>query len=159
MSKEILKMFILDINLNITNLRIAASLRANELRYFWVCSPGPAGHERQSSLDVQRPHAVSTIWTISITYNIVFGSGMLMKTSQILDECLLKWQKYLKYMDKHQVLLPSSRSTKYLCFSKGWRQVYQVLDILHQVPSTNILLNPNPDLIPDILANLHCKMC
>ena len=55
-SQEILKISILDMNLKINNLRLQPHLPlANDLRYFW-----PADQGRQSSIDVWRPHAVST---------------------------------------------------------------------------------------------------
>ena len=55
-SQEILKISILDMNLKINNLRLQPHLPcANDSRYFWS-----ADHERQSSLDVWRSHAVST---------------------------------------------------------------------------------------------------
>ena len=57
-SQEILKISILDMNLKIDDLRLQPHLPcANDLGYFW-----PADQGRQSSLDVWRPHAVSTQW-------------------------------------------------------------------------------------------------
>ena len=55
-SQEILKISILDVNLKINNLSLLPHLPcANDLRYFW-----PTDQERQSTLDVWRPHAVSS---------------------------------------------------------------------------------------------------
>ena len=55
-SQEILNISILDMNLKINNLRLQPHLQcANDLRHSW-----PADQWRQSSLDVWRPHAVST---------------------------------------------------------------------------------------------------
>ena len=59
---------------------------------------------------------------------------------------MLIWQKYLKVLGQVLSTLPSSTS-KYqvlLNFKMSSTSKYQVLKILHQVPSTSTLLDPNP---------------
>ena len=74
-SQEILKISILGVNLKINNLRLLPHLPcANGLRFFW-----PADQERQSSLDVWRPHAVSTQYELFQQFIIMVFSGDLLK--------------------------------------------------------------------------------
>ena len=62
-------------NLKIIDLRLHPHLPcANDLRYFW-----PADQGRQSSLDVWRPHAVSTQYEPFIII-MVFSGDFLKKT-------------------------------------------------------------------------------
>ena len=61
---------------------------------------------------------------------------------------MLIWQKYLKVLGQVSSTLPSSTS-KYqvlLNFKVSSTSKHQVLEILHQVPSTSTLLDPNPDI-------------
>ena len=62
-------------NLRINTLRLQPHLScANDLRYFW-----PADQGRQSSLDVWRPHAVSTQYEPFQQFIIMVFSGDLLK--------------------------------------------------------------------------------
>ena len=78
---------------------------------------------------------------------MVFSGELFTRTiHKFKTEYLLIWQKVLEYLDKYQVLWPSSTS-KYqvlLNFKRSSTSKYQVLNNLHQVPSTSTLLDPNP---------------
>ena len=66
---------------------------------------------------------------------------------------MLIWQKYLKVLGQVSSTLPSS-TIKYqvlLYFKVSSTSKYQVLKILHQVPSTSTLLDPNPDIVQEII--------
>ena len=68
---------------------------------------------------------------------------------------MLNWQKYLKVLGQVQSTLPSSTS-KYqvlLNFKVSSTSKYQVLEILHQVPSTSTLLDPNPSVNTELVEN------
>ena len=81
---------------------------------------------------------------------MVFSGELFTRTiHKFKTEYLLIWQKVLEYLDKYQVLWPSSTS-KYqvlLNFKRSSTSKYQVLNNLHQVPSTSTLLDPNPDTL------------
>ena len=61
---------------------------------------------------------------------------------------MLIWQKYLKVLRQVSSTLPSSTSKYHILsnFKVSSTSNYQVIKILHQVPSTSTLLDSNPDI-------------
>ena len=154
-SQEIPKISILDMNVKIDNLRSQPHLPcANDLRYSW-----PANQGRQSSLDVWRPHAVSTKYEPFQYFIIMVFSGDLLKEtySKFKPEYTCWFDKSTwKYLDKYQVLcLQVQVRTKYFWISKCQVQVstkYSRFCIKYQVSSTSTLLDPNPGTEPARIA-------
>ena len=73
---------------------------------------------------------------------------------------MLIWQKYLKVLGQVSSTLPSSTS-KYqvlLNLKVSSTSKYQVLEILHQVPYTSTLLDPNPDVHVFYIIAFHAYL-
>ena len=103
---------------------------------FWACKS-----RRQSSLDCWHPETYA-LSTPSMNHFCLWCSEV-----NCWQEEIHKFKtEVLEYLDKYQVLWPSSTS-KYqvlLNFKRSSTSKYQVLDNSHQVPSTSTLLDPNP---------------